>query len=53
VDECKPLDNGALRFFVSSLPGVGTLHQTADGRGLHSFPIQLNLSSFVHRFNPT
>ena len=40
MDECKPLMHGAtLRSGVVQV----------DPRGVHSFPIQLNLSSSVHR----
>jgi len=41
VDECKPLLRGRRRTTIAAL--------LLNGRGLHSFPYQLNLSSSVHR----
>ena len=41
MDEYKPLVNGSGKSTIVRL--------VACGRGLHSFPIQLNLSSSVHR----
>jgi len=41
VNECKPLAVGTKLVFAP--------HKDPRAGGLHSFPIQLNLNSYVHR----
>jgi hypothetical protein len=49
VNECKPLSRGAIADLLAPGAPALTLREGAGGRGLHSVPFLLNLSSPVHR----
>jgi hypothetical protein len=52
VDECRPLANGVQMWvdtIINCTERKNTGFSGGGGRGLHSFPFQLNLSSSVHR----
>ena len=54
MNECKPLAPGTIEAQLAADPGLHVDPKryslmTVGRRGLHSFPIQLNLSSSDHR----